>query len=131
MRENAGYSVDAAVDGDDRHAGVHRFLQRRRERIDLVRRDDDAVDALGDGGLDVGGLLRRRALAVGLHDLDVAELVGLGMDLLHHVDEERKGHVRHRRQDGQMLLLSLARRSNGERKAHCTGNAARSSKDAS
>ena len=64
MGENAGNLVDAPVDGDDRNAGVDRLLQRRRHGVDLVRADDDAVDALGDRRLDVGGLLRRRTLTV-------------------------------------------------------------------
>ena len=51
--------VDAPVDGDDRNVGVHRLLQSRRHGVDFVRADDDAVDALGDRGLDVGGLFWR------------------------------------------------------------------------
>ena len=75
MGEDARHLVDAAVDGDDRNAGVDRLLERRRHGVDVVRADDDAVDALGDRGLDVGGLLGRAALAVALDDVDVAELL--------------------------------------------------------
>ena len=66
MAENALHAGDAAVDGDDRHVGVDRLLQRRRHRVDVVRADDDAVDALGQRRLDVGGLLGRGVLAVAL-----------------------------------------------------------------
>ena len=59
MGQDARNLVDAAVDGDDRNAGVDRLLERRRHGVDLARADDDAVDALDDRRLDVGGLLRR------------------------------------------------------------------------
>ena len=64
MREDAGHVVDATVDGDDRDAGVDRLLQRRRHGVHRLRADDDAVDALGDGGFDVRRLLGRLVLPV-------------------------------------------------------------------
>ena len=39
-----------------------------------------------------------------LDDGDVAERLGLGLHLVHHVDEEREGQARHRRQDRQRLV---------------------------
>ena len=59
MGEDARHVVDAPVDGDDRDAGVDRLLDRRRHGVDLIRADDDAVDALRDRRLDVGRLLGR------------------------------------------------------------------------
>ena len=79
MGEDAGDRGHAAVDGDDRHLGVDRLLQRRRHRVDLVRADHDALDALGERRLDVGGLLRRRVLAVALERL-IALLGRLGLE---------------------------------------------------
>ena len=99
-----GDVVDPAVDRDHRDAGLDRLLEGRRHRVDLVRADDDAIDALDDRGLDVGGLLGRAALAVDLHQRDVAERLGLGAQLLLHVDEERERHVGQRRQDGERLV---------------------------
>ncbi len=64
MAEDAGHRGHAAVDGDDRDLGVDGFLQRRRHGVDLVRAQHDALDALGERRLDVGGLLGRRNLAV-------------------------------------------------------------------
>ena len=64
MGEDARHVVDAPVDGDHRDAGVDRLLQRRRHGVDVVRADDDAVDALRDRRLDVGGLLGRLVLPV-------------------------------------------------------------------
>ena len=96
-----GHAVDPAVDGDDRDAGVDRRLQRRRHRHRVERADDDAVDALGDRGLDVGGLLGGLVLAVGLDQRDAADLVASVAQLLLHVHEERELQRRQRRGEGQ------------------------------
>ena len=68
---------------------LHRLLDGRRQRVDVERRDDDGVDLLHDRRLDVGGLLGRRVLAVALDQVDALRL-GLGLDLVQHVDEERE-----------------------------------------
>ena len=65
---------DVAVDGDDRNTGVDGCLDRRSERLDVLRRDDDAIDALGDRRFEPGRLGGRVVLAVLLDQLDV-ELV--------------------------------------------------------
>ena len=64
MGKDARNVVDAPIDGDDRDAGIDRLLQRRRHGVDFARADDDAVDALDDRSLDIGGLLRRLILPV-------------------------------------------------------------------
>src|ERR1700722_303624 len=102
MAEDAGDRRHAAVDGYDRDLGVHRLLQRRRHRVDLVRREHDAFDALGERGLDIGGLLRRGHLAVALERL-IALLDRLGLESLHHVDEKRKSEPRHRDENGRLV----------------------------
>ena len=57
MGEDARHVVDPAIDRDHRDAGVDRLLDGRRHGVDLVRADDDAIDALDDRRLDVGCLL--------------------------------------------------------------------------
>ena len=74
MGEDAFDAVDAAVDGDDRNAGLYRLLDGRRQRVDVKRRDDDGVDLLDDRRFDVGGLLGRRVLAVALDQVDALRL---------------------------------------------------------
>ena len=80
-----------------------RLLDGRRQRVDVERRDDDGVDLLHDRRLDVGGLLGRRVLAVALDQVDALRL-GLGLDLVEHVHEEREAEAGHRAQDGQLVL---------------------------
>ena len=83
-------SLDAlhgAVDGHNRDAGVDDRLNRRGERLHVLRRDDHTVDSLGDRRLEVGGLGRRVVLTV-LHDQFDVELSGLLFGNVHHVDEE-------------------------------------------
>ncbi len=124
MSQDAVDVVDPAVDRDDRDAGLDRLLERRRHRVDLVRADDDAVDALDDRGLDVGGLLGRAALAVDLHQRDLAERLGLGAQFLLHVDEERERHVGQGRQDRQRLVRGRDRAGQaGERERGAAGGA--------
>ena len=119
MGKNAFDAVDAAVDGDDRHAGLHGLLDRWRERVDVERRDDDGVDLLHDGRFDVGRLLGRGILAVALGQVDALRL-GLNLDLVEHVDEERKRQAGHRAQNGQLVLGKGARRDDRQR-AYCYG----------
>ena len=111
MAENARRRRHPPVDGDDRHLGVDRLLQRRRHRVDVDRADHDAFDALGQRRLDVGGLFGRRVLAIAL-DRCEALLRRFGVERLHHVDEERKVHSRNGDQD-QRLVFGEGRR--GER----------------
>ena len=94
MGKDAFDAVDTAVDGDDRHAGLHGLLDRRRERVDVQRRDDDGVHLLHDGRFDVGRLLGRGILPVALGQVDALRL-GLSLDLIEHVDEERKCQAGH------------------------------------
>jgi hypothetical protein len=108
MRQDALDPVDAAVDGDDGNARLHRLLDRGSERVDVKRRDHDRVDLLHDRGLDVGGLLGRRVLAVALDQIDALRL-GLDLDLVEHVDEEREAEARHRAENGQLVLGECAR----------------------
>src|ERR1700722_17130017 len=103
MAEDAGHRRHPAVDGHDGHLGVHRLLQRRRHGVDLVRREHDALDALGKRRLDVGGLLRRGDLAVALKRR-IALLDRFGLEGLHHMDEERKRQSRHRDENGSLVI---------------------------
>ena len=96
MADDARHRRHAPVDGDDRDLGVDRLLQRRRHRVDSFGLEHDALHALGERRLDVGGLLRRGDLAVALDRVE-ALLGRLGLERLHHVDEERKVHSRARR----------------------------------
>jgi len=76
-----------------RNLGVHGFLHRGASAL--------ASSGLvtwrprpGDAGLDVGGLLGGAVLAVRLDQRDVTECLGLDLQLLLHVDEEREGETR-------------------------------------
>ena len=95
MGENAFDRRHAAVDGDDRNAGLDGLLQRRRHGVDLVRADHDALHPLGDRRLDVGGLLGRRYLAVTL-DRFIALIHNLRFEGVHHMNEEGEAETRHR-----------------------------------
>ena len=105
--------LDGAVDGHDRDAGVDDRLDRRGERLDVLGRDDDAVDALGDRRLDAGRLRRRVVLAVLLDQLDV-ELGGLVAGDVHHVDEEREVEPGNREDDLELLVLPGRSRGAGQ-----------------
>ena len=74
-----------------------------------------------DRGFDVRCLFGRRALAVALNHRDVAELVRLAFDLVHHVDEERKRHVRHGGQDRQLFAGGKSGLGGGKRQAGRAG----------
>ena len=93
MREDLGHRRNAAIDRDDRHFGVDRLFQRRRHRVDVDRTDNDAVDALSQSRLDVGGLLGRVILAIALDRIQ--PLIGrLGLEHFQHVDKHRKVQAR-------------------------------------
>src|SRR5581483_8563545 len=117
VTDDSGHLVDPPVYGNDCNLRVDRFLQRRCQGIDFVRADDDAVDPLGYCRFDVGGLLGRTALTVAFNDLDIAQLPGLVLYLLHHVDEERKGEVWNRCENDQMLAGGLRWAECGKREA--------------
>ena len=114
MGKNAFDAVDAAVDGDDRDTCLDRLFDGGRQRVDVKRRDDDGVDLLHDGRFDVGGLLGGLVLAVALDQID-AFRIGLCLDLLQHVHEEREGQVRDRAEDGQLVLREGAGCSRDQR----------------
>ena len=114
MVQDARDVAHLAVDGDDRHTGLHRLLQRRRHGVDIERRDDDRVDLLGNRRLDVAGLLRHFVLAVRLDQLDVAQRLGLGGKLLLHMHKKRKRQAWQRRCDGQRLAGGARRRDASE-----------------
>jgi hypothetical protein len=103
-RQDAGYLIDPAVDGDHRDVRVDGLLEGRRHGVYLVRADDDAVDALGNGGFNIGRLLGRGNLAVAFDHGDVAEFLGLGLHLVHHVDEERECQPWDRLQNGERFV---------------------------
>src|SRR5439155_4775471 len=69
MGEDAFDRWYAAVDGDDRDAGLDGLLKCGSHGVDLIRADHDALDALGNRRLDVGRLFGRGDLAVGLDSL--------------------------------------------------------------
>jgi hypothetical protein len=109
------------VDCDRWDLGVYRLLQCRRQRIEVIRIDDNAVDALGDRSFQVGALFRRRALSVALHDCDIAEPVRFVLNLAHHVYEERKRQIWNRREDRQVFARGFGRGCGYERQARCDG----------
>jgi hypothetical protein len=98
MGEDAFDRWYAAVDGDDRDAGLDGLLKCGSHGVDLIRADHDAFDALGYRRLDVGRLFGRGDLAVGLDSL-IALLLDLRLEGVHHMHEEGKAQARHRRQD--------------------------------
>ena len=84
--------IERRVEGDDENAGLARLLDRRHDRGRVARHQQDA---LGAGGHQ---LLDRRDLAVvvavelaGVGLRREAELLGLGLEALLHLDEERIG----------------------------------------
>ena len=113
MGENAFDAIHTTVDGDDRHASGHGLLDCGRKGVDVERRDDDGVDLLHDGRLDVGSLLGRRVLAVGFDDVDALGF-GLNLDLVEHVHEEREAKARNRAEDGQLVLGEAGRCGRGQ-----------------
>lgn len=68
--------------------GAFCLLQGRRERVVVVRIDDDAVDALVSAAF--RALPGRRAFPVAFYDGYVAEPIRLGLDLIQHAYNERK-----------------------------------------
>ena len=85
---------------------------------ELERADDQPVHPAHHRGLDIRGLLRRRLLAVVVDDLDAAQRLRLGVELVLHVHEERKPEPRQRRGDRQVLRLRRRageQRGNGQR----------------
>ena len=105
--ENALDAIDTAVDRHDGDASLDGLLDRRRQSVDVERRDDDGIDFLHERGLDIRGLLGRRVLAVAFDDVDALRLC-LSLDLVEHVDEEREAEVRDRSQDRQLFLCENA-----------------------
>jgi hypothetical protein len=83
-------------------------LDRRPEGGAVVRADDEAGDPLGDRRLEVGRLLGRGGpallLAVERQELDAAQLFGVLLGQVHHVDEEGEVQPRHREGDLERLL---------------------------
>ena len=98
MGKNAFHRWNAPVNGNNRNAGLDGLLQSRRHGVDLVRADDDALDALGDRRFNIGGLLGRGHLTVAL-DHVIALLHDFRLEGVHHVDKEREAEARYRGQD--------------------------------
>ena len=104
---------------DDRDLGAHRLLQGRRERTEVIRIDDDAIDVLSDSIFHIGDLLGRGALSVAFYESDVAELSRLGLDRTHHVYEERERQIQSGRQDRQVFVCGFSGRYDGQSEARC------------
>jgi hypothetical protein len=84
--------LERRVERDDENAHVARLLHRRHHRLGVGGRDQDAVDLVGDAGLD----RRHLGLVVAVDPAGVAlqlhaELIGLGLRALLHLHEERIG----------------------------------------
>ena len=76
------------VDGDDGNAGLVGLDDRRHDAVHVDGHDDDAVDALGDVGLDRAVL--RGGIVVGVEDQQLgAGGVGGGLGALVHLVEEQ------------------------------------------
>ena len=109
MTEDARHRGHATVDGHDGDLGVDRLLKRRRHRVDIVRAQHDALHAFGERRLDVSGLLRRGHLTVALDRVE-ARARRLGLERLHHMDEEWKAEAGHRHQDQRFVVGEGGRR---------------------
>ena len=69
------FRIDAAVDQEQRNAGLLGGHDGGDQRLLFARRKEDGVDALGDHAVDVGDLLGGGAGGVGINELP-AELLG-------------------------------------------------------
>ena len=97
--------VDGGIDRRRCQTRVHRFLQCGRQRVHVGRAHQHAVRAAGNRRLHVRRLLGGGVLAVPFDDLDIADLFGLGLDRVHHDDEERILEAAHRGQDRHLLAV--------------------------
>ena len=84
--------IERRVERDDDDAGVARLLHRRHDRGRVARHQQDALGAGGDqllDRLDLAVVVAVELAGVGLRG--EAELLGLGLEALLHLDEERIG----------------------------------------
>ena len=105
--QNFRHAVDRAVDRDDGDAGGNGFLDHRRESVGIGRSENDAVDALHDGSLDIGDLLGSGELAVGLQHGDAAELLGFIFQLIRQEHEVGEGEGERRNEHLDLCILAL------------------------
>ena len=87
-----GHGIERRVEGDDDDAGVARLLDGRHDGGRVARHQQDALGARRHQLLDRGDLAV--VVAVELAGVGLrreAELLGLGLEALLHLDEERVG----------------------------------------
>ncbi len=101
-------ALDRAVEHDHRDALLVDPAHDRRQRLRLVRRDDQEVDLLAQEVLDVGDLLGVVLLRVGVGDLDVGEALRRRRHVRVHRHAPRLAQVALREADQVLAGLRLA-----------------------